>query len=160
MRIIISLALLTTAVLAATTLAPPAAADPAADAVLSAVTAARGSSCAPFRHDPIVQQATDVALRSTDDYLDHNARVAPVADRSATGVRAATPLAVLKDLGSNATRARLLQGAGATAADAIKVMLISGYDSIPDCGYTNFGGSIIQNESSGYVMTAVVLAGA
>lgn len=155
-----SRALFAAVVLAATTLAPPAAADPAPDTVLGAVAAARGGSCAPLRHDPIVQQAAEVALRSTNDYVDHNARVAPVADQSATGVRIATPLAVLKDLGSNATRARLLQGAGTTAADGIKVLLISGYDSIPDCGYTDFGASMVQNESSGYFLAAVVLAGA
>lgn len=130
--------------------APVAAADWAAELSNSVVTARSNSSCGPLRLDPTVQQAAIFAVRSSDNYISHNARSIPVSD----------PLPILKDYGSTATKAKLLQGAGKTPADAIKFILISGYNVIPDCAYTSYGGATARNKSDGYFLTAVVLAAA
>jgi hypothetical protein len=135
---------------AAAVLAPPAVAD-AADALRQAVEAARGgTSCQPLQPDPLAQQASAFVLQSTDAYLNHTARAVPIEDG----------LPVLKDLGSSATKVKVLQGAGQTEFDAIKFIFISGYNVIPDCGYTGYGASFAQNESDDYYLTAVVLIGA
>jgi hypothetical protein len=135
---------------AAAVLAPRAVAD-AADTFGQAVEAARGgTSCKPLQPDPLAQQASALVLQSTDAYLNHTARAVPIED----GVP------VLKDLGSSATKVKVLQGAGQTEIDAIKFIFISGYNVIPDCGYTGYGASITQNESNDSYLTAVVLTGA
>jgi hypothetical protein len=129
--------------------APQAAAD-FTDNLRSAVTQARGgSSCTALRPDPLADQAAAIVARSTDAYLDHNARAVPIED----------PLPVLKDLGLNVSKAKLLQGAGQTEADAIKVVLITGFRDLPDCGYTVVGISTRPNNNSGnWFLTVAILA--
>ena len=144
------------AIAAATALAvgvcqvPTAAAD-FVDDLRDAVTQARnGSSCGPLRPEPLADQTAAIAVRSTDTYLDHNARVIPVSD----------PLPILKDLGSSAGKAKLLQGAGNTETDAIKVILITGYKDLPDCSYTAYGTSTLPNNNiGGWFLATVVLTG-
>jgi hypothetical protein len=140
-----------TAVAASICQAPAAAADFAGN-LRGAVTKARqGSSCGPLRPEPLADQTAAIAARSSDTYLDHNARVIPVSD----------PLPILKDLGLNAGKAKLLQGAGKTEADAIKAILITGYKDLPDCSYTAYGTSTLPNSKIGsWFLTAVVLTGA
>jgi hypothetical protein len=130
--------------------APSSAAD-FADNLSDAVTQARqGSPCGALRREPLADQTAAIAARSTDTYLDHNARVIPVSD----------PLPILKDLGLNAGKAKLLQGAGKTEADAIKAILITGYKELPDCAYTSYGASTLPNSNiDGWFLSAVVLAG-
>jgi hypothetical protein len=71
------------------------------------------------------------------------------------------PFPILKDLGSNAGKARSIEGAGKTQADAIKSLLITGFRDIPDCSYSEFGVSVMPNDNpDGYYLTALVLAGA
>lgn len=131
--------------------APWAAAD-LTDNLRNAVFQARGgSACPPLRSDPLADQTAALAAHSTATYLDHNARAVPMSD----------PLPTLKDLGLDVGKAKLLQGAGQTEADAIKAILVTGYKDLPDCSYTAYGISTLPNENSdGWFLTAVVLAGA
>ncbi|WP_241524327.1 hypothetical protein [Mycobacterium paraense] len=130
--------------------APSAAADFADNLRDSVLQARQGSSCGALRADPIADQTAAIAARSTDTYLDHNARVIPVSD----------PLPILRDLGLNAGKAKLLQGAGKSEADAIKAILITGYKELPDCSYSAYGASALPNSNLGaWFLAAVVLAG-
>jgi hypothetical protein len=139
-----------TAVAAGVCQAPSAAADFAANLRDAVITARQGSSCGPLRSDPLVDQTAAIAARSTDTYLDHNARVVPMSD----------PLPTLKDLGVNVGKGKLLQGGGKTEAEAIRAILITGYNDLPDCSYTTYGTSTLPNSNiSGWFLTAVVLAG-
>ncbi|MGV0870636.1 hypothetical protein [Mycolicibacterium sp. XJ879] len=107
-------------------------------------------SCAPLRSDPLVEQAAEIVNRSTDKWLDHTGRAVPVPE----------PLPILKDLGYGGGRAVQIEGAGDTDAQAIAGLLIIGSDILPDCSYTDYGVSLIQNERTGHYLTTVVLAGA
>jgi len=130
--------------------ASPAAAD--FDRLLrNAVMQARGSaSCGSLRPQPVADQTAAFAAQSTQTYLNHTARAVPIAD----------PLPILKDLGSNAGKAKLLQGAGKTEADAIKFILVLGRVDIPNCSYAEYGVSALPNNNlGGYFLTALVLAG-
>lgn len=138
--------------------APSAGADLAA--LSSAVTQARaGTPCPQLQSHPLVQRASEIANRSNDDYLNHTARSAPVGE-AAPGVPVPVLGAteVLKDLGFDAKKTKLLSGAGRTEVDAIKFILVSGFASIPDCSYTKFGVSSLLNEKTGYYLTTVILA--
>jgi len=129
---------------------PSAAADFAGNLRSAVIKARQGSSCAPFRSEALADQASAIAARSTDIYLDHNARVIPVSD----------PLPILKDLGLGVGKAKLLQGAGKTETEAIKAILISGYKELADCSYTEYGTSTLPNSNmGGWFLSAVVLAG-
>jgi len=146
-------------VLAGISLGPSAAAD-STDAFQHAVTSTRNAaSCIAWRLDPLVEQVTQIANQSTDVYLDHNARSVPLSD-PLPNIPVLTPLQVLNDRGSKAKKAKLLQGAGHTEADAISFITISGYNTIPDCTYTDYGLSLLHNRTSGYFLAAMVVAGA
>lgn len=129
-------------------LAPSALAD-AADVKAVLASARGGTSCAPLTDNPIVTHAAEIINKSTDDYVEHTARHVPIAD----------PLPGLRDLGYSGDKAILLQGARPNEADAIKGMLLQGYAAIPDCSYTDFGVDVRRNETTGYSLIAVVLAG-
>lgn len=131
---------------AATAYAEPADVTGVFDAAVASVRA--GSSCPALQHDPTVQHAAEISNRSTDDYLNHTARYVPVSD----------PLEVLRDLGSDATRAVQLRGHGRSEADAIKGALLQGNSTIPDCSYTRFGTSVLTNPDSGHIIVVAVLA--
>lgn len=138
----------TTILSASISLAPSAVAN-SADTLKSAVLSAR-PSCEPLRSDPSVQQAAEIVNRSTDKWLDHTGRAVPVP----------APLPILKDLGYGGGRAAQIEGAGDTDAEAIAGLVLIGYDIIPDCSYTDYGVSVIQNQTTGHYLTTVVLAGA
>jgi hypothetical protein len=46
------------------------------------------------------------------------------------------------------------------SADAIPAVLLTGFDSIPDCSHRDVGVSMGQNRVSAHDLAAVVLAGA
>jgi hypothetical protein len=126
---------------------PSATADPA-ESLTAALIAARGVSCAPLNPNPIVQQAAAEINDSTDKWINHSARAAPVKD--------ATPL--LKDLGYGGSKSTILVGAGRTSADSIKALMLQGYSKIPDCSYLDYGVNSLHNDSQDMILTAVVLA--
>lgn len=129
--------------------APGACAEP--DGAIERVVAAmRGSApCRPLKYDPIVEHGAEIANRSTIDFVQHAARNVPVAD----------PLPVLKDLGSKAQKAYMLQGFGQSDADAIKGAVLQGYAAIPDCAYTAFGASLMTDDQTGRRFALVILTG-
>lgn len=130
-------------------LASPAFADPS-EAFKSAVASARGdTSCGPLRYDPVVEQVAEMSNRSTDRYLNHATATVPVSD----------PTPGLKDLGYHGKKGLLLAGASKDEDKAIKAAILEGFDKLPDCSYTDFGVSMLQNQSNGYYLTALVLAG-
>jgi hypothetical protein len=129
----------------------PAAADPAPD-VAQAVASVRGAApCGPLRYDPRVEHAAEIINRSTYDYLQHTAQNVPADDPH--------PTAIVKDLGIEGTKSYSLQGASQNLGDAIKGALLEGYNVIPDCGYTEFGTSLLQEPDTGYFLVVVVLVG-
>ena len=131
--------------------AAPAFADPGTE-VDQAVTAARGgTACGAFRHSDVAAQAADIINRSTRNYLAHDTAVVPADDPH--------PVAILRDLGVETEKAKLLQGAGPSAADAIKGAILQGFKEIPDCSYTDIGSSLLVEEKSGYVVVAAVILG-
>jgi hypothetical protein len=134
--------------LAATVLLPPPAVADSADSLRVAVGSVRSASCGPLRPDPLVESTAEDVNRSSAAWLDHAGHVAPVDD----------PLPLLKDRGFGGKKARLVQGAGRTSADAIKGLLLEGYLDIPDCSYTEYGVSLIRNRTTNYVLAAMVLA--
>jgi hypothetical protein len=144
-----SAALLVTTLFAAVVPAPPARADSLDTAKNAVVSLRDGTSCAPLRDNPLVEQAADVVNRSTDDYLDHTATRIPIED----------PLPGLKDLGYGGSKAIALFGSHSNPADALKGALLEGYAAIPDCSYTDFGLSMLRNKSTGYMLVTIVLAG-
>jgi hypothetical protein len=129
--------------------APPATAEPATQLEQGIASLRTTGLCGALRHDPLVQQVAEISNRSTEDYVNHDARFVPVAD----------PLVVLKDLGSDAGKAIQLQGYGSSDADAIKGALLQGHRLIRDCSYDTFGTSVIRNPDTGYALVVAVLAG-
>ncbi|MGV9799233.1 hypothetical protein ACWDTP_14385 [Mycobacterium sp. NPDC003449] len=127
----------------------PAAADSESN-LRSAIAQMRQGTCAELRSDPLVEQAAEDVIRSTDSWLDHTARAVPVPD----------VVPVLKDLGYPGKKATKIVSSGVTDADAIKGLLLQGYASVPDCGYTDYGARLVLNQSSGYYVAAIVMAGA
>jgi hypothetical protein len=105
--------------------------------------------CGPLRYNPVVEQVAEISNRSTDQYLNHATATVPVSD----------PTPGLKDLGYRGKKGALLNGAARNEADAIKGALLEGFDKLPDCSYTDFGVSMLRNQSNGYYLTSLVLAG-
>jgi hypothetical protein len=68
-------------------------------------------------------------------------------------------LPLLKDLGYPGSRATILHGAGKNEADSIRALVLQGYLKIPDCSFSDVGISVLQGNSAGWILTAVVLAG-
>lgn len=130
--------------------APSASADFGVNLKDAVTQAHRASSCAQLRPEPLADQTAAVVTRSTEKFLNHDARAIPVTD----------PLPILKGLGLNTGKAELLQGAGKTEADSIKSILVSGYKALPDCAYSQYGTSTLPNSNQGqYYLSAVVLVG-
>ncbi len=149
MQVIAPAAMAMTVLAASVPLAPAASAD-SVDNLRTAVMAVRAASCEPLRPDPIVERTAENVNRSTDTWVDHTARAIPVPD----------PLPLLKDLGYGGNRATQVLGAGFTDAAAIKGLLLEGFLSIPDCSFTDYGVSVLKNQTTPYVVVALVLAGA
>ena len=118
------------------------------------------ATCGSLRPDPLTQHAAEAALRSTVTYLDHNARVIPVEEPTAITPDQPSIMPILKDLGSSASRARLINGAGLTPADSIRSTLLIGYTYVADCGWKTFGVTTTDRTPSGYYLSSTVLADA
>ena len=131
-------------------LAPSALADSVGNLKNAVVSLRSGTSCAPLRYSPLVEQVAEIINRSTDDYMNHSSNHLAIDD----------PLPGLKDLGYRGNKAVLLRGAHMNEALAIKGALLEGYAAIPDCSYTDFGADMRQNEPTGYRLATFVLAGA
>lgn len=145
----ILIATLATILYVGASVAPHALADPTSD-LKGAVTQLRNTtSCGPMRYDAIAEQVAQVINRTTDEYISHTAKDIPPQD----------PLPGLKDLGYKGNKSKLLLGAAKDVADAIKGALIEGYNSLPDCTYTDYGADSRTNGSTGLILTAIVLAG-
>lgn len=143
-------AVLVAAVWSSIGLASPAAAD-ASDTVKAAVSAARdGTSCAPLGSDPVVTRVAEVINKSFSVWLDNNATQVPIED----------PRPGLKELGYRGSKGVYVGGVGKKSqAEAIKALLLEGFDKIPDCSYTDLGISVLHNDNSGWYLIALVLAG-
>lgn len=146
-RTLASTAAVVTIVGASVSLAPTAAAN-STQSLRAAVIAAR-PACAPLRSDPLVEQAAEIVNRSTDKWVEHTGRAVPVPE----------PLPILRDLGYGGDRAVQIEGAGDTDAQAIAGLLIIGSDILPDCSYSDYGASVLQNQRTGRYLTTVVMAG-
>ncbi|ORB30099.1 hypothetical protein [Mycolicibacterium parafortuitum] len=132
-------------------IAPPAAADPYPP-LAGAISSARdGSSCGAPRYDAKAEHVAEIVNRSTFDYLNHTAENIPADDPH--------PTAIARDVGIDGTRVMSLQGAGKVESDAIKGVVIEGYQALADCGYTDFGVSMLYEPVSGYHLAVVVLVG-
>jgi hypothetical protein len=153
-------------------LAPISMADPTAH-LKSEIDAARSESgCPPFQLDPLLDDVSHTIARETDEYVRHTARSFP-----ATGD--ADLLRVLRESGSTIVKARLLEGygdpnmggPGDNEAKAVKATVVEGlaFGVFPDCTYTKYGFSGINDDSSQgwpstaprpYTVTALVVAAA
>ncbi|OBH52696.1 hypothetical protein A5685_14750 [Mycobacterium colombiense] len=141
---------ITTVLCAGIWLAPTALAGPV-DNLSDAVGQARaGTSCRSLRSDPVAGKVADRINRMTDEWLNHTGTQVPEED----------PLPGLKILGYGGSKSALIQGEGKNLANAIKGVLLLGYNKIPDCSYTDYGVSMLWNETKGIYLSAVVLAGA
>lgn len=129
-------------------LASSAVADSAGN-LRTAVMSLRQGSCSALRSDSLVEQAAENVIQSTDAWVDHTARAVPVPD----------VVPVLKDLGYAGNKATMLVSAGHTDAEAIAGLLLQGYLSIRDCSYADYGASLRQNQTSGFYLATVVMAG-
>jgi hypothetical protein len=134
-------------VTAGITLAPAASAD-TKDSLTAAVMAVRSASCGPLQLDPQIEQVAEDLNRMEDAWLNQDGQAVPSDD----------VLPLLKDLGSPASKARLLRGTNRTGADAIKGLLLQGYLDIANCSYTSYGVSVIRNRTTNYFLAALVLA--
>ncbi|MBP2454782.1 hypothetical protein [Mycolicibacterium lutetiense] len=150
--------LVVTGFVAGVVLAPPAAADPAAELREAIVSARSETSCGPLQYHHTVEQAAGVFNQMTDDYLSHTAT--RVQNKDTTPGSIPDPLPGLKNLGYSGTKAFLLQGAKKDQALAIKAALLQGYaaNKISDCSFTDFGVDMRRNLRTGYDLAAVVLA--
>lgn len=131
-------------------LAPSALADPVANLKDALAQARAGTPCGSLHPNPIAEQAATKLNQLTADWLDHKGTQIPPEDA----------LPGLKILGYPGNKATRLQGAGSIEANAIKGALLEGYKRIPDCGYTDYGASMIFNVRRGEYLSAVVMAGA
>lgn len=156
----IALAIAVMTLVAATVLQAPSAKADFTENLREAVMQLHSGSCGPLHSAPLVEKTAGFVARGTDNYLNHDTRVAPGRVNS-QGRLVVDPLSILKDLGSNAGKAMAIEGAGETESDAIRSTLIIGYRDIPDCSYAEYGVSALPNNNSGhYYLTALVLAGA
>ncbi|WP_431232959.1 hypothetical protein ACQ856_27045 [Mycolicibacterium psychrotolerans] len=116
-----------------------------------AVISARAvSACGPLRYDPRAARVADTVNQSTSGYVNHVADNVPADETH--------PTAVAKDLGITGGTVISLQGASRDYGDSIRGVLLEGRNAIPDCSYTDFGTSVI-NDESGYILTVVILVG-
>lgn len=137
----------TSAVVMAGFTAAPSAADPLAN-LTDAISSARGPGCPSLHYQPAIEQAALWINQSFDGYYTHTRPNPPISD----------PFPALKEAGYAASKALLLLGHAGTETDAIRGPVLEGYEAIPDCSYTDFGVSVLQNDELRYSITAVVLA--
>lgn len=135
---------------------PVASAD-ATDSLRAAIPAARASTCASTRPDPLIDQVAMEITESTDSYINFTARSVPLDD----------PMLLLKDIGYvGATKAKILSGAATTAANSIKALLLQGsapladgFAVLPNCSLNAYGVATKYNAKKNVVIATAVLAG-
>lgn len=130
-------------------LAPPALSEPSPIFKDAVMQARAGSSCGQLRYNPIAEQVAEISNQSQNKYIDHTATGKPIDD-----VRPG-----LQDLGYHGSKGALLLGAAKNIDDSIRAALLEGFIPLPDCSYTDFGVSMLHNESKGYYLASLVLAG-
>ncbi|MEZ0365788.1 hypothetical protein ACAG26_19085 [Mycobacterium sp. pUA109] len=154
---------------------PPAAAEADPNLKDTVVSERAKTQCQPLRYDPMVEHAAEIVNRSTDDFVSHRTKNVP-----ADGPTDSLP--ILKDLGSSATAALSLQGAGHNSdKDAIHGVVLEGITPgvgkvlhkgvgvfkpleelgappFGDCSLNTFGVSMIHNVEHGFSLATVVLA--
>ena len=131
----------------AVSLAPMATAD-ATGSLKVQVDAARGG-CPPLQSDPVLDGVAQRANNESQSYIEHTARFIPVED----------PMPVLRELGYQTGKAKLIPGYGDIEAKAIHGVIVQGWQAIPDCTYTKYGVNVLADAGGGYVLAALVLAG-
>lgn len=150
-RLATGLAVITVCAGAGSIVASPAVAEPHSELKEAIDSARAGSPCGAMNYNSKVEHAADIVNRSTYDYLNFSAEDIP-----ADGPN---PNAITKDLGIEGSKVLSLHGAGRTETDAIKGVLIEGYQSLSDCGYTDFGVSMLHEPESGFNLAVVVMVG-
>ena len=173
-----ALSITVTAILATFT-APTSAADPTTHLKSEIDTARSESGCPPLQLDPVLNDVSQRIAREVDDYVRHAARTFPTTgevDVLSSGRGGL--LRVLRESGINTDKAKLLNGygdyriggTGDNEAKAIKTTVLQGlgFEVLPDCTYTRYGLSAINDDSNEgwpstaprtYAVTTVVLAG-
>jgi hypothetical protein len=159
--------------------APTSAADPTAH-LKSEIDAARSESgCPPLQSDRRLSNVSERAAHEIDDYVKHSARSLPITgENDALASGAGGVLATMREAGYNTNKAKLLLGygdsrtggAGDNEAKAVKTAVLQGlgFDAIPDCSYTKYGLSAINEPNNqgwpstppkAYAVSVVLLAG-
>lgn len=159
--------------------APASAADPTTH-LKSEIDAARaGSGCPPLEPDPRLNAISERVAHEVDDYVKHTSTFLPTTgenDLLATGKGGVSR--VMRETGYHTNKVRLLLGygdyrtggPGDNEAKAIKAAVLQGlgFEALPDCGYTKYGFSAMNDDRSQgwpstaprtYTVAAVVLAG-
>jgi len=162
-------------------LAPASAADPTSH-LKSEIDAARSESgCQALQLDPVLTNVAQRVAREMNDYVSYNSRGLPItneADLLPTG--SGGVLRAMREAGYNTSKAKLLVGygdhrtggAGDNEAKAIKGAVLEGrgFEALPDCTYTKYGLSALNDDAKGqgwpstaprtYAVASVLLAGA
>ena len=130
--------------------ASPASADPVASLTNVVDTIRSASGCPPLHADSLVMRVAEMATHATSDYIHHRTAAVPF-DGDA--------MPALKTIGYPGGTAMLMQGYGDNETKAIHGLALLARDpgAIPNCAYTQYGVSALQDE--GAVFTAVLLAG-
>ncbi len=172
----LALSIAATAILAIF-LAPMSMADPTTNLQSEIDTARSESGCQAFQLDPLLNDVSQNIARESDEYVRHTARSMPTSPDATTGD--ADLMRLLRESGSAIVKAKLLEGygdpdtggPGDNEAKAIKATVVEGlsFGVFPDCTYTKYGFSAINDDSSQgwpstaprpYTVTALVVAAA
>jgi hypothetical protein len=154
-------------------LAPISTADPSTHLRSEIDVARSDAGCPPFQSDPFLNDVSHNIAEQTDEYVRHAARFFPPA--ADTGDAAL--MRVLRESGSKIVKARLVAGygdpntggPGDNESKGIKGAVVEGlaYGVFSDCGYTKYGFSAINDDSSQgwpstaprtYTVTTVIVA--
>jgi hypothetical protein len=174
----VALSITATAALAIS-FAPTSAADPTAHLKAEIDAARSESGCPPLQLDPVLNGVSLRVAHEMDDYVRHSSSFLPTGGEGPPVVEASGGvLRVMREAGYSTAKAKLLEGygdyrtggTGDNEAKAIKGTVLQGlgFEVLPDCTYTKYGISAINDDSSQgwpstpprtYAVTAVVMAG-
>lgn len=128
-------------------IAPVAVADDSAN-LASQVASARGG-CPPLMANPVLTDLARRANAETRANIEHTARSLPFED----------PTPLLHDLGYPASKSKLLSGYADDAEKAARGSVLFGWDTLPDCSYTEYGLDLYDGSANGYWLSSVIIAG-
>ena len=160
--------------------APISAADPTTHLKSEIDDARSASGCPALQLDPVLNEISQRIGRETVDYVKHTGTFLPTnGEIDAVPSGSGGLLQVMRESGYSATKAKLLAGygdyrmggTGDNEAKAIKGTVLEGLglEVLPDCAYTKYGVSTINEDSSQgwpstaartFTVTTVVLASA